>query len=44
MKLLYKNTTQVDFENIHELIISRMSTNKAELFKVNGYDAIVANY
>ena len=43
MNFLEKKTPQVDFENIHALIISGMSTNKAETFQVNGYGAISAN-
>ena len=43
VNFLEKKTPQVDFENIHALIISGMSTNKAETFQVNGYGAISAN-
>ena len=43
MKSLDNKTPQVDFENIHVLIISVISTNKAELFQVNGYSDISAN-
>ena len=35
--------TQVDFDNIHAFILASMSTNEAELAKVNGYGSIVAN-
>ena len=35
--------TQVEFDNIHALILARMSTNKAELVEVNWYGSIAAN-
>ena len=43
MELLYNKTPQVYFDNIHALIIVVISTNKAELVKVNRYGAIAAN-
>ena len=43
MELLDNKTSQVEFDNIHELIITEMENSKAELVKVNGYGAIAAN-
>ena len=43
MEFLDNRTPQDHFYNINALIISGMSTNKAELFKVNGYGAIAHN-
>ena len=43
MKLLDNNTPQVKFENIHELIIELMLTNKSELVQLNEYGAIATN-
>ena len=43
MKFLDNKTPQVDFDNIHELIIAGISPNKAELVQVSGYGAIAVN-
>ena len=43
MKLLDNKTPQVEFDNIYAFILAEMSTNKAELVKVNGYSAIVSS-
>ena len=43
MELLDNKTPQVEFDNIHVLIIAGMSTNKSELVKVIGYDTIASN-
>ena len=42
-KILRKIYTQVDFKNIHALIIAVISTNKSEHVKVNWYGVIDAN-
>ena len=44
MKLLDTKTPQVYSDNIHPLIIAGMSTDKAEIFRVNGYGNIANNY
>ena len=44
MKNLYRKTTQNWLENIHELDITGMTTNKEELVEVYGYSDISANY
>ena len=44
MELLDNKKPQVEFENIHALILEEMLTNKVEPVKVNGYGAIYANY
>ena len=43
MEFLCNKIPQVEFDNINALIISGISTNKAELVKVNGYGAIADN-
>ena len=43
MKFLDNKIPQVEFDNINTLILVGMSTEKAELAKVNGYGAISAN-
>ena len=43
MKLLDNKAPQVEFDNIHVLIIAGMSTNKSELVQVYGYGDIAAN-
>ena len=43
MKFLDNKAPQVEFDNIHVLIISVRSTNKTEHIKVNGYGAIADN-
>ena len=44
MELLDNKTSQLYFENIHAIILAGISTNKKELFKMNGYGSIFANY
>ena len=44
MKFLDKQTPKIEFDKIHALIIPGMSTNKAEIVKVNGYGDIADNY
>ena len=43
MKLLDNKIPQVDFEKIHALITSGISTIKEENIQVNGYGAISGN-
>ena len=43
MEFLYNKTPKVELYNIHALILSGVSTNNAELVKVNGYGTISAN-
>ena len=43
MKFLGNKTPQVYFENIQSFILALISTDKAQLVKVNGYGAIYAN-
>ena len=43
MEFLENKTTQVEFENIHTLILAVVLTNKAENAKLNGYGAITGN-
>ena len=43
MEFLYNKTPKVELYNIRALIISGVSTNNAELVKVNGYGTIAAN-
>ena len=43
VEFLDNKTSQVEFDSIHELILSGMSTNKEELVKVNGCGSIAAN-
>ena len=42
MEFLDSKTTQVQFDNIHELFIAGIQTNKVELVQVNVYGAIDA--
>ena len=43
MQFLYNKTHQVEFDNIHAFILAGMSTNRAELAKVNGYGSKAVN-
>ena len=43
MKFLYNKVPQVEFNNIHVLIISGMSTDEEEFVKVKGCGAISEN-
>ena len=43
MEILGNNTPQVELYKIHALIIAKISNNKAELVKANGYGDIAAN-
>ena len=43
MKFLDNKIPQVDFDKIHALIISGISTIKEEHIQVNGYGAISGN-
>ena len=43
MEFLDKNTPQVQFDNICAFMLAGMSTNRAELVKVNGFSAISSN-
>ena len=43
MEIFDNKTPQIELGNIHSFIISGISTNKAELVEVNGYDAISSN-
>ena len=40
MELLDNTTPQVEFDKFHALILEVISTNKAEVVKVNEYGAI----
>ena len=44
MELLDNRTPQVEFNIIHIFILALLSTNKAELVKVDGHGDVYANY
>ena len=43
MKFLDKKTPQVEFDNMHTLIVKGMSINQEEPVQVYGFGAIAAN-